>query len=131
MSERRKPRVSRIWKGVKVARPGDPMKRMMRDHEGVLESIEMILVTAYRADYGVDDRVVAEALHAAINSLSPSDPTVQRLLKRLAEARAEQGHLEDKVWRDALSVVLHSARRHSDCRAASTDYLDFASGFIQ
>jgi len=106
------------------------MKRMMQEHEDVLQNIEFVLVAAHRADYGVDDHVAIEALHAAIKGLSPSDPRAQRLVKRLAEMRAERADIGDKVWRDALSVVLHSARRHSDGRPGSTGYLDFAAGFI-
>jgi len=46
------------------------LKRMPRDHLDVLQNIEFILVTGYREDRSIDDRIVADALKAAINGTS-------------------------------------------------------------
>jgi len=130
-SKGQRPRVSRIWKGVKAAPPGDPMKRMMRDHEDVLQNIEFVLVTAYRRDPEVDDRLAAGALSAAIAGTPSADERAQELVGELKAMREFRAEVADDIWRDGLSVVLHSVRRHSDLRPGSTGYLDFVSRFIR
>ncbi len=130
MSTRKKPRVSRIWKGVKAVQPRDPMKRMMLDHEDVLQNIETVIVICYRDDRRVDDRVVADALRPAIDGRMPSEELARVMVLNLGEMRKVRADIPEAVWRDGLCVVLNSVHRHSDCRPGSTDYLDFVSPFI-
>lgn len=40
------------------------MKRMTQDHLDILQNIEFVLVTGYRDDHSIDDRIVADALEA-------------------------------------------------------------------
>ena len=59
------------------------MKLMSRDHQDILQNIEFILVSGYREDQSIDDRIVAEALKAAIAGASPHDTLAQSLKQKL------------------------------------------------
>ncbi|MBM4036399.1 MAG: hypothetical protein FJ291_32080 [Planctomycetes bacterium] len=89
-----------------------------------------MIVMCYRDDRRVDDRVAAEALRAAIEGGLPSEELPRVMTLNLGEMRKVRADIPEGVWRDGLSVVLHSVRRHSDCRPGSADYLDFVSPFI-
>jgi hypothetical protein len=104
--------------------------RMMRQYQDVLQNVEFGLVTAYREWDEVDDRVVDRALQATILKTQAADPLAQRIVDLLDEVRSQREDVADDVWRDAMRVVLNSARRHSACRAGDTNYLDFAARFI-
>lgn len=106
------------------------MKRMSRDHLDVLQSIEFILVSSYRKDIAIDDRIVAGALQAAIDNDVPQDDRVISIKESLQEMRELRGDVSDDIWKAGLRTVLQSVRRHSDFQPGSTEYLDFVSEFI-
>ena len=129
-SKRKRPRVSRIWKGVKAASLADPMKRMMRDHEDVLQNIEATLVSIHRKEPGIDDCAIADALRAALAGTAPTEERRRRLVGALGAVRKIRTDIPDSIWQDGLRVVLASVRRHSTLRPGATGYLDFVSPFI-
>ena len=105
------------------------LKRMPRDHLDVLQNIEFILVTGYRDDRSIDDRIVADALKAAINGNVPDDPRSVSLNDGLESIREIRSDVSDDVWRDGLRTVLQSVHRHSSLKPGCRWYLDFVSGF--
>ena len=112
--------------------PGDGklMDRMHRDHLDVLQNIEFVLVTGYREDRAVDDRIVAEALKAAIHGEIPAEGPGQSLCEGLNAMRDFRADVSDATWRDALRTILQSVSRHSNARAGETGYLDFVKDFV-
>jgi len=106
------------------------LKRMSRDHQDVLQNVEFILVTGYRDDHSIDDRIVADALKAAIHNDVPEDPRAVSLNKGLEGIREFRTDVSDDIWGDCLRVVLQSVHRHSALKAGSRQYLDFVSDFI-
>lgn len=106
------------------------MKRMTRDHVDVLQNIEFILVTSYRENRSIDDRIIADGLKAAIDNDVPQDEGAISIKENLQDMYQFRGDISDDIWRAGLRTVLQSVRRHSDLRPASTDYLDFVSEFI-
>jgi hypothetical protein len=109
---------------------GKLLKRMTRDHQDVLQNIEFVLVTGYRDDGSIDDRIVAAALRAAIHGGVPEDARAQSLNEGLEEMREFRADVTDDVWRDGLRTVLQSVHRHSDLRPGEREYLDFVCDFI-
>jgi hypothetical protein len=109
---------------------GELMGRMVRDHQDVLQNIEFILVTGYREDHSIDDRIVADALKAAIHHDVPQEPRVISLNEGLEEIRQFRSDISDDVWRDCLRVVLQSVHRHSSLSPGSRGYLNFVSDFV-
>lgn len=109
---------------------GKLLKRMTRDHQDILQNIEFILVTGYRDDGSIDDRIVAAALRAAIHGDVAEDARAQSLNEGLEEMREFRADVTDDVWRDGLRTVLQSVHRHSDLRPGERNYLDFVSDFI-
>ena len=109
---------------------GKLMKRMSRDHQDVLQNIEFVLVTRYREDRTIDDRIVADALEAAIHGDTPEDTLAQSLNESLEGMREFRREISDETWRDCLRTVLQSVHRHSSLRPGSRGYLDFVSDFI-
>ena len=109
---------------------GKLLKRMTRDHPDVLQNIELFLVTGYRDDGSIDDRIVAAALRAAIHGNVPEDARAQSLNEGLEEMREFRADVTDDVWRDGLRTVLQSVHRHSDLRPGEREYLDFVGDFV-
>lgn len=110
--------------------PRKLMKRMTRDHPDVLQNIEFVLVTGYRDDRSIDDRIVADALETAIIDSSPDDPRSVSLNDGLGSIRELRSDVSDDVWRDGFRTVLQSVHRHSSLRPGARDYLNFVSDFI-
>jgi len=106
------------------------MKRMMRDHPGVLQNIEFTLVTTYREDRSIDDCIVLDALRAALEGDVPTEARRELLVDRLRDMREFRSDTPDNVWQDCLRVVMQSVRRHSSLTPGSTGYLGFISNFI-
>jgi hypothetical protein len=106
------------------------MKRMSRDHLDVLQNIEFILVSAYRKDSIIDDRIVAGALQSAIDNALPQDDRAIPIKENLQDMYEFRGDISDDIWKAGLRTVLHSVKRHSGLRPGSTEYLDFVSEFI-
>ena len=103
------------------------LKRMTREHLDVLQNIESIFISAYHEDGSIDDRVIAEALKAAIRGEEPVSTRAQVVSDDLDQVRTLRADVTDDVWRDALKTVLQSVRRHSDLRPGEREYLDFVS----
>ena len=109
---------------------GKLLKRMVRDHQDVLQNIEFILISMYRDDRSIDDRIVADVLKAAIHGNEPEDARAQSISGGLEEIRRLRADTADEIWRDGLRTVLQSVHRHSSLRPGATGYLDFVSDFV-
>ena len=105
------------------------LKQMTRNHEDVLQNIEFILISGYRQDRTIDDRIVAEVLRAAIQGATPADARVQALIESLGEMRQFRSDVSNETWRNGLRTVLQSVHRHSSLLAGSRGYLDFVCKF--
>ena len=106
------------------------LKRMIRDHQDVLQNIEFVLVSQYRENRRIDDHIVADALKAAIHGDIAEDALAESLNEGLEEMRLFRSDISDDVWRDGLRTVLQSVHRHSDLRPGERKYLDFVCNFI-
>jgi hypothetical protein len=109
---------------------GKLLKRMTRDHQDVLQNIEFVLVSRYREDGRIDDRIVANALKAAIRGDTADDALAGLLNEELEEMRLFCSDVSDDIWRDGLRTVLQSVQRHSNLRPGEREYLDFVCDFI-
>ena len=109
---------------------GKLLKRMTRDHQDVLQDIEFVFISRYREDNRIDDRIVSNALKAAIGGDTAEDALVESLNKDLEGARLLRSDVSDEIWRDGLRTVLQSVHRHSYLRPGEREYLDFVSSFI-
>ena len=110
-------------------RPRKSMKHMARDHLDVLQNIEFVLVSGYRSDRSIDDRIVADVLIAAILDAEPQDIRARSLNESMESIRALRSDISDDIWRDGLRTVLESVHRHSSLKPGSRGYLDFVSDF--
>jgi len=110
--------------------PRKLMKQMIRHRQDVLQNIEFALVTGYREDRSIDDRIIADALRAAIQGDVPQDPRAVSLNKGLEGIRQLRSDISDDIWQDGLRVVLQSVHRHSSLEPGCRWYLDFVSDFI-
>lgn len=106
------------------------LRRMTKDHQDILQNIEFTLLSGYREDRSIDDRIVADALKAAIRDEAPQDARSQSLNEGLAQMRDLRADVSDDIWRDGLRTVLQSIQRHSSLRPGERNYLDFVSDFI-
>jgi hypothetical protein len=106
------------------------LKRMRRDHLDVLQNIEFFLIKRYQEDGTIDDRLVAEALKAAIDNNAPQDEQAASIKERLQGIREIRSDVSDDIWRDGLRTVLQSVHRHSSLKPGSRGYLNFVSDFI-
>lgn len=106
------------------------LRRMTRDHQDVLQNIEFILVSGYREDGRIDDRIIAQALKAAIRGEVPESARAQSLNESLDEMRELRADVPDDIWRVGLRTVLQSVQRHSNLRPGEREYLDFVSDFV-
>jgi len=109
---------------------GKLLKRMTRDHQDLLQDIEFVFISRYREDGRIDDRIVADALKAAIHGDTAEDALAESLNKELEEIRLFRSDISDDIWRDGLRTVLQSVQRHSNLRPGEREYLDFVSYFI-
>lgn len=109
---------------------GKLLKRMTRDHVDVLQNIESVLILAYDKDGSLEDRIIAEVLHAAIRDEVPDGARAQSLHEDLIEMRHLRANVSDDIWRDGLRTVLQSVQRHSHLWPDERNYLDFVSDFI-
>jgi len=109
---------------------GKLLKRMTRDHQDVLQDIEFVFISRYREDNRIYDRIVANALKAAIGGDTAEDALVESLNKDLEGVRLFRSDVSDDIWRDGLRTVLQSVHRHSYLRPGEREYLDFVSYFI-
>lgn len=124
-------RLMSLHGGTKEAPGSDKLlKRMTRDHQDVLQNIEFILVSGYRDDDRIDDRIIADALKAAISGDTAEDALAESLNKDLAETRQLNSDVSDDIWRDGLRTVLQSVQRHSNLSPGEREYLNFVSDFI-
>lgn len=110
--------------------PRKLLKQMTRYHQDVLQNIEFVLVSGYRSDRSIDDRIVADALKAAILDDIPEDARTQSLNEGLEEVREIRSDISDDIWRDGLRTVLQSVYRHSSLIPGSRGYLDFVSDYV-
>jgi len=110
--------------------PRDLMKWMTRHHQDVLQNIEFILVSEYRNNRSIDDRIVADVLKAAIHDEVPEGELAQSLNKSMEDIREIRSDASDDIWRSGLRTVLQSVHRHSSLQPGSRDYLDFVSDYI-
>jgi hypothetical protein len=126
----KRPKIGKMWRGVKAAPPPDPTKEMMREHEDVLQNIEFTLVRAWRDRPEVDDKAALDALSAALRREEPGAEPCRLLFDQLRAARETRPDVADETWAKGLRVVAESVRRHSDLRPGSTGYLDFVAPFL-
>jgi len=110
---------------------GKLLKQMTRDHQDVLQNIEFALVSRCRDEDGIDDRIIAEVLKAAIRDEVPESARAQSLNESLEQMREFRADVSDEVWRDGLRTVLQSVHRHSSLRPGARGYLDFVSDFVR
>jgi len=106
------------------------LKRMTKDHLDVLQNIEFAIVTKYRQDSSIDDRIVADALKGAMGNDLPQDKRAASINGALQDIREFRSDVSDSVWQAGLRIVLQSVRQHSDLRQGTTDYLDFVCDFV-
>jgi len=111
-------------------RPRKSMKHMARDHLDVLQNIEFALVSGYRSERSIDDRIVADVLIAAILDAEPEDSRAQSLNESLENTRVLRSDISDDIWRDGLRTVLESVHRHSSLIPGARGYLDFVSDYV-
>ncbi len=111
-------------------KPRKSMKHMARDHLDVLQNIEFVLVSGYRSERSIDDRIVADVLIAAILDAEPEDSRAQSLNESLENTRVLRSDISDDIWRDGLRTVLESVHTHSSLKPGSRDYLDFVSDYV-
>ena len=110
--------------------PRKLLKRMTRDYQDVLQNIEFVLVSQYRENRRIDDRIVADALKAAIRGDTAEHVLAESLNEGLEEMRLFRSDVSDDIWRDCLRTVLQSVHRHSYLRPGEREYLDFVCSFI-
>jgi len=124
-------RLMSLHGGMKESPGSDKLlKRMVSDHQDLLENIESILVSRYRDDGSIDDRIISDALKAAIHGDMAEEALAESLNKDLGEARQLSSDVSDDIWRDGLRTVLQSVHRHSNLRLGEREYLDFVCDFI-
>ena len=109
---------------------GKSWKRVVREHQDVLQNIEFALVAEYRNDRTIDDCIIAEVLKSAIHNNAPTDDRAQSLDRGLREIRQLRSDVPDDVWRDCLRTILQSVRLHSSLKQGSKGYLNFVSDYI-
>ena len=124
-------RLMSLYGGSKEA-PGSGklLKRMVRDHQDLLQNIEFVFISRYREDRRIDDRIVADTLKAALHGDTAEDALAELLNKGLDKIRRFRSDVSDEIWRDGLLTVLQSIQRHSNLRPGEREYLDFVSDFI-
>ena len=107
------------------------MKKMMRDYPDVLQNIEFTLVSGYRQDRGIDDRMALTALQCILHDNVPDDLPTITLAENLVDAEEMRPDVPKQIWNEGLRVVMESVRTHSTLKQGATEYLDFVSQFIE
>ena len=103
---------------------------MTRDHVDILQNIEFTLISDYREDRSIDDRIIANTLKAAIRGEEPEESRSQKLNDSLEGMREFRSDVPDDLWRDGFRTVLQSVHRHSNLRPGERNYIYFVSDFI-
>jgi len=106
------------------------IKHMARYHLDMLQNIEFVLISGYRSDRSIDDRIVADALRAVILDTEPENTSAQSLSESLENIHVLRSDIPDDIWRDGMRTVLESVHRHSSLKPGCRLYLDFASDFV-
>ncbi|OHB61046.1 MAG: hypothetical protein A2167_04460 [Planctomycetes bacterium RBG_13_46_10] len=117
-------------KFIREENPNKIRRQMTKNHLDVLQNIEFSIVTAWRNNSKIDDKVVASALKTAIEGVVPVDELSVSLVKNIEDTRLLRADVPDEIWKNGLKVVLESVYNHSDAQTGDTDYLDFVSAFI-
>jgi hypothetical protein len=103
---------------------------MIEHHQDILQNIEFALISCCRDNDKIDDRIIADALKAAICSQEPTSQLSTELLKALEGVREVRNDASDELWRNGLSTVLKSVDRHSNLQPSVKKYIKFVSPFI-
>ena len=111
-------------------KPEKIFKQMTRDHLDVLQNIEFSIVSTCRDCSGIDDKIIASALKAAIAGDEPADALSALLINDLANTRRMRADVPDTIWTNGLKVVLESVLNHSDAQPGDRDYLTFIQNFV-
>jgi hypothetical protein len=111
-------------------KPRKSIKYMARHHLDVLQNIEFTIISRYRSDCSIDDRIVAYALRAVILYTEPEDTRAQSLSESLEGIRELRADIPDDIWQEGLRTVLQSVHRHSSLKPGCRLYLDFVSDFV-
>ena len=111
-------------------KPRKSMKHMARHHLDILQNIEFIIISRYRSDRSIDDRIVADALRAVILDTEPEDTRALSLSESLEGIREIRADISDDIWQEGLRTVLQSVHRHSNLTPGCRRYLDFVSDFV-
>ena len=114
----------------KTLKPRKTMKHMARGHLDLLQNIEFTILSGYRSDRSIDDRIVADALRAAILDTEPENTRAQSLNESLEDIHELHSDISDDIWQDGLRTVLQSVHRHSSLKPGCRLYLDFVSDFV-
>ena len=107
------------------------IKKFSRDHEDVLEDIEVVLVYEERENPEIDDQVASLAIRARIANIPPEDSLAELVFSELAVVRARHATISDFEWIEALRVIHESIVRHSGRTPGEKHYLRFAARFIE
>jgi hypothetical protein len=89
-------------------KPRKSIKHMARDHLDILQNIEFVLVSGYRSDRSIDDRIVADALRAVILDTEPEDIRARSLNESLENIHVLRSDIPDDIWRDGMRTVLEA-----------------------
>lgn len=111
-------------------KPRKSMKHMARHHLDILQNIEFIIISRYRSDRSIDDRIVADALRAVILDTESEDTRALSLSESLEGIREIRADISDDIWQEGLRTVLQSVHRHSNLTPGCRWYLDFVSDFV-
>lgn len=106
---------------------------MTREHQDVLQNIEVGLVSTARRTRGIDDRMIDQALRTCIEGTDlpeDCDPRVSALCSQLEMVRSLRTDVSDHTWICGLRTVHDSVKLHSSCLPGDTGYLDFVSQFV-
>jgi hypothetical protein len=138
MQSRKLPK--RLFKSSEVVSPyrtGQSRKSrrsyMTREHQDVLQNIEMGLVGTARENRGVDDRMIDQALRVCMNGADlpdDCDVRVRALCEKLEMIRLLREDISDDVWASGLRTVHDSVKLHSSLASGDTSYLDFVSQYM-
>ena len=122
--------IGRNRKFIRQESPKKIFTQMTSDHADVLQNIEFSIVSAYRCNNNIDDKVVASALRTAITGGDAADELSHSLIEALEDIRLLCADVSDEIWKKGLKVVLQSVYDHSDMRTGDRDYLEFVSPFL-
>ena len=122
--------IGRNRKFIRQESPKKIFTQMTSDHADVLQNIEFSIVSAYRCNNNIDDKVVASALRTAITGGDAADELSHSLIEALEDIRLLHADVSDEIWKNGLKVVLQSVYDHSDMRTGDRDYLEFISPFL-